>query len=109
MRDPNLYREWRRLINMSPRELRAFIATEDGREAGTPVGQRSARRILDMLATKPADWTGVQWDWAQRQVSFIKRMRGVDGPLYDGKGRPTRKHLALRLWGYNPVRARRRM
>ena len=35
---------------------------------------------------------------AARRKSFCARMSGVDGPLEDSKGRPTRKALALRRW-----------
>lgn len=33
-----------------------------------------------------------------RRKSFCARMSGVDGPMKDEKGRPTRKALALRKW-----------
>ena len=33
-----------------------------------------------------------------RRVSFAARFSGMDGPLKDEKGRPTRKALALRKW-----------
>lgn len=35
---------------------------------------------------------------AKRRKSFCARMSGVDGPMKDEKGRPTRKALALRKW-----------
>lgn len=35
---------------------------------------------------------------ANRRKSFCARMSGVDGPMKDSKGRPTRKALALRKW-----------
>jgi len=35
---------------------------------------------------------------ANRRKSFCARMSGVDGPMKDEKGRPTRKALALRKW-----------
>ncbi len=35
---------------------------------------------------------------AARRKSFCARMSGVQGPLKDEKGRPTRKALALRKW-----------
>lgn len=35
---------------------------------------------------------------AKRRKSFCARMSGVDGPMKDDKGRPTRKALALRKW-----------
>lgn len=35
---------------------------------------------------------------AKRRKSFCARMSGVDGPMTDEKGRPTRKALALKKW-----------
>lgn len=35
---------------------------------------------------------------AKRRASFCARMSGVEGPMKDEKGRPTRKALALRKW-----------
>jgi hypothetical protein len=35
---------------------------------------------------------------ANRRKSFCARMSGVEGPLKDEKGRPTRKALALKKW-----------
>ena len=35
---------------------------------------------------------------AARRKSFCARMKGVDGPMKDEKGRPTRKSLALKKW-----------
>lgn len=35
---------------------------------------------------------------ASRRKSFCARMGGVEGPMKDEKGRPTRKALALKKW-----------
>ncbi len=35
---------------------------------------------------------------AGRRKSFCARMSGVDGPMKDEKGRPTRKALSLKAW-----------
>jgi len=35
---------------------------------------------------------------ANRRKSFCARMGGMEGPMKDDKGRPTRKALALRKW-----------
>ena len=35
-----------------------------------------------------------------RRVSFAARFAGMKGPMKDEKGRPTRKALALRAWGF---------
>jgi hypothetical protein len=57
-----------------------------------------------MLDTPKEDWTANDWKWASKQVSFISRMQGVKGGMRDEKGHPTRKLLALKVWGHNPER-----
>ena len=42
-----------------------------------------------------------------RKVSFAARFAGMKGPMKDEKGRPTRKALALKKWGFSSVAAAR--
>ena len=42
-----------------------------------------------------------------RRVSFAARFAGMKGPMKDSKGRPTRKALALKAWGFGSVAAAR--
>ena len=42
-----------------------------------------------------------------RRVSFAARFAGMKGPMKDAKGRPTRKALALKKWGFGSVEAAR--
>jgi hypothetical protein len=42
-----------------------------------------------------------------RKVSFAARFAGMKGPMKDQKGRPTRKALALKKWGFGSVAAAR--
>ena len=42
-----------------------------------------------------------------RRVSFAARFAGMKGPMKDAKGRPTRKALALKAWGFGSVEAAR--
>ena len=42
-----------------------------------------------------------------RRVSFAARFSGMKGPMKDEKGRPTRKALALKRWGFGSVEAAR--
>ena len=44
---------------------------------------------------------------AKRRKSFCARMSGVKGAMKDSKGRPTRKALALKKWGFGSVAAAR--
>ena len=40
-----------------------------------------------------------------RRVSFAARFAGMKGPMKDSKGRPTRKALALKAWGFGSIGA----
>ena len=42
-----------------------------------------------------------------RRVSFAARFAGMKGPMKDSKGKPTRKALALKAWGFGSVAAAR--
>lgn len=42
-----------------------------------------------------------------RRVSFAARFSGMKGPMKDEKGRPTRKALALKAWGFGSEEAAR--
>jgi hypothetical protein len=42
-----------------------------------------------------------------RRISFAARFAGMKGPMKDEKGKPTRKALALKKWGFGSVEAAR--
>lgn len=118
--DREVWEEWRELVNMTPAELRSFLETDDGKEAGLSrseaasqgikSGQESARWILKMkpkgksFAQAEREWTPKMWSWARRQNAFIKRMSAMRGPLWDKRGFATRKHTALLVWGHDPLK-----
>jgi hypothetical protein len=97
---------------MTASELEKYYDSEDGKTSGLTEseakkqgidsGRESARWIIKMKRTKLAEWTPEMWRWANKQISFISRMKGVKGELFDNKGRRTRKHKALLIWGHNP-------
>jgi hypothetical protein len=113
----DLYKEWQKLVNMSGKEIETFLDSDDGAEAGLSrkeagkagagggkisTGRDSARAIIRMLDTPMAKWSDNDWKWAGKQVNFINRMKGAKGPLRDENKKPTRKLLALKVWGHNP-------
>jgi len=112
-----IYKEWSKLVNMSAKELSDFIDSEEGEEAGLSrkeagkagakgkkikSGRDSARAIVRMLERKKDSWTDNDWEWAKRQINFINRMSGAKGKLREPDGKPTRKLLALKIWGNDP-------
>ena len=108
----DIYSRWKNLINMSYSELEKFYNSEEGREAGLSnkeanklgidSGRESARWIMKMKKTNKSEWTPSMWRWAKKQISFVSRMKGNKGGLYDEKGEKTRKHTSLLIWGHNP-------
>lgn len=110
----SIYKDWKELINMSYRELKSFYDSKEGKEAGLSKaeaddlgihsGRESAKWIMKMKHTKRNDWTDNMWDWAKRQVSFVKRMSASKGDLIDEKGNKTRKYLSLLIWGHDPLK-----
>jgi hypothetical protein len=99
---------------MSASELKAFMKTDEGKDAGLDPkeakrlgiksGQESAKWIIKMKSTNKDKWTLTMWDWAKRQINFIKRMSGNKGKLFDENGMKTRKHTSLLIWGRNPMK-----
>jgi len=113
------WNNWRSSVNMSVSELERFLdqygdvaglSRAQAKAEGVRSGRDSARAIVRMIrkggrssySSAESNWTRNDWDWAKRQVSFIARMQGTRGPLYTKNGKPTRKLLALKLWGHDP-------
>ena len=53
---------------------------------------------LSMAVTTKPSKLNPEGKAAKRRKSFCARMSGVDGPMKDEKGRPTRKAASLRRW-----------
>lgn len=111
--EDELYRTWRQLVNMTSKELEEFLevwgnvaglSRAEASAQGIRSGRDSARAILRMKDKGRAAWTAGDWQWAKRQVAFIKRMSGARGPLLNAKGDPTRKYLSLLVWGHDPLK-----
>ena len=110
--DAQTYSEWNKLVNMTKSELEKFYNSVEGKEAGLTTsqakeqgidsGRESARWVLKMKDIPYKEWSSDMWRWAKKQINFIKRMTGMKGSLYNGKGEKTRKHTALLIWGHNP-------
>lgn len=107
-----VYDKWKHLVNMTYTELSRYYHSKDGKESGLTKseadqqgissGRESAEWILKMKKTSYKNWTDEMWKWANKQISFISRMSGVQGKLTDEKGKKTPKYKALLIWGNNP-------
>lgn len=108
----DIYERWKSLVNMSKSELQKFYNSTEGKEAGLSQseanslgidnGRTSARWIMKMKEVPYLQWSPQMWTWAKKQISFISRMKGNKGSLYESNGSKTRKHTSLLIWGHNP-------
>jgi len=118
-RKREIYVRWKKLVNMSATSVKNFkekqtalarkndkhypgLKPAKAKQLGISSGVQSAEWIIKMKSTPVKEWTPEMWKWASKQISFISRMSGNKGPLYDDKGNPTRKLLSLKIWGHNP-------
>jgi len=116
------WKKWRKLINMSAKELKSFYDSEDGKDAGMKQGEadkvgidsgrESARMLMKMIphgnSFKSAEehWTPTMWRWCSKQISFNSRMRGMRkrmvGNPFERDGKMTRWLKSLLIWGHDP-------
>lgn len=107
-----IFDKWKKLVNMTYTELSRYYHSKEGKESGLSEseakkqgissGRESAEWILKMKKTNWKKWTDDMWKWANKQISFISRMSGLQGDLTNDKGKKTRKYQALLIWGNNP-------
>ena len=120
--DEEVWNKWNSLINMSVKELKAFMDSEDGKDAGMKKsdakkaginsGRESAGMLLKMIpigkSFKQAEekWSSSMWYWARKQNSFNSRMQGagkrIKGNKYEKDGKMTRWLKSLLIWGHDP-------
>lgn len=127
--DQEVWKKWRSLINMSASELKNFMDSEDGKDAGlTPgeakkegidYGRESARMLLKMIPTGGSfdsankNWTPSMWFWARKQNSFNSRMKGarkrIKGNPFEKEGKMTRWLKSMLIWGHDPRKPLRKV
>lgn len=127
--DEETWKSWRRLINMTEKELKDFYDSDEGKnagmkkkdadKAGIDSGRESARWLMKMIPTggsyKSAEenWTPTMWRWCRKQISFNSRMLGMRkrmvGNPFERDGKKTRWLLSLLIWGHDPRKPMRKV
>ncbi len=103
-----IWDEWRDHINMAPKELEDWLATDDSKSVGADsgngesVGHKSGRRIVDIKRTNKDDITDDQWDHMATVVGYIKRHLSQGGPAEDVENSAWR--YSLMNWGHDPLK-----
>lgn len=96
----DVYAKWSKLANMSVSELEAWQKNECSSKASLSDGP--IKRALRLKKTAKASWGKTEVDMANRAISFISRMKGVEGGKPVSDGCPSKKVISLKNWGHNP-------
>jgi hypothetical protein len=97
---------WENFEEFSDEELLEYAIDAKGHKSstggmtkkGVDAYNRKTGGNLQTAVTTPPSKLKPGSKAANRRKSFCARMSGVDGPMKDEQGKPTRKALALRKW-----------
>lgn len=94
--DRQVAREFKKLINLTPAQIRKWHKDPRSKEASLPHIRAELPLLARTRATPPSRWTPAMWSKARRAVAFVKRH---EAQLKKQKA-PTRKRIiALLNWG----------
>ena len=127
--DKKVWEKWRKLINMSAKEIEDFYNSDDGKDAGMKKGdadkagidsgRESARMLMKMIpigssfSQAEKNWTPTMWRWCRKQNSFNSRMKGmrsrIHGNPFEKNGKKTRWLKSMLIWGHDPRKPLRKV
>jgi len=100
----DVWDDWKRDVNMAPKELEDWLETDESRsvgdsDSGESTGHRSGRRIVDLLRTRKDDLTSDDIAWMRKVVGYVARhtKQRPDGDITE-----TRWRYSLMNWGHDP-------
>jgi hypothetical protein len=102
-----IYREFRDVVNMTPKELEAWLATEESQAVGQKrdgdesVGHASGRRIVELQHTRKAELTEDDYAHMRQVIAYVHR-HATQRP--SGDVQHTRWRYSLMNWGHDPLR-----
>ena len=103
--DEEVERAFRTLVNLTPRELAAWLDTDQSKSVGQDagdgesIGRKSGKRILLILGKTSANADDIKH--MRRVVSFLRRHLG-QGP--SGNVAASRWRYSLMNWGHDPLK-----
>ena len=94
-------------VNMTPKALEAWLATDDSRAVGwtregdsEAVGHAEGRRIVEIKRKKKADLTDEDVRHMRKVVGYVHRHLAQGGPKDDAA--TSRWRYSLMNWGHDP-------
>lgn len=104
MDERRLFSEFKRTINMTPAQIRAWHASSQSKIASFAHIRAELPMMATMKETPASRWTPRMWNKAARALSFVKRheaqMRAQGARFGTGRMHVTEKRIAALLnWG----------
>ncbi len=99
--------DWRSAVNMAPKELEDWLATDDSKSVGDTggdgesTGHASGRRIVQILRTKKSDLSDADVAHMRKVVGYVHRHAKKGGPEHDKAH--SRWRYSLMNWGNDPL------
>ena len=95
------YKEYKNSVNMGFKELLYWARNPNSRKAS--LSRRPIRHNLELLRTPKHRWNMKHVRWANKTISFIKRMKNVKAGQPISRDCPySKKTISLKNWGYDP-------
>lgn len=95
------YKEFKRVVNMTHRELLVWSRSPCSRKAS--LSRRPVKQTLELLKTPKHKWTLKHIRFANRTISFIKRIKKTKADRQVSKDCPfSKKTISLKNYGFNP-------
>lgn len=100
-------REFREAVNMSAKELEAWLKTEESKSVGMKeqqgaesTGHQSGRHIVELLHKKNSSYSQDDYNQMRRVVSYVHR-HSAQKP--SGEVKHSRWRYSLKNWGHDPL------
>ena len=107
--DDAIRRDFDEVVNMTPKELEDWLATDESQEVGwgnddggESVGHESGRRIVAIKRKKKAELDDDDLAHMRKVVGYVHRHRKQGGPKEDKEH--SRWRYSLMNWGHDPLK-----
>jgi hypothetical protein len=104
-----LRRAFDEAVNMSPRELEDWLASDESRGVGwtkegedEAVGHQSGRRIVEIKRRRKAELSDDDYAHMKKVVGYVHRHAAQGGPAEDAA--TSRWRYSLMNWGHDPLK-----
>ena len=106
--DTDIRTEFRRVVNMTPKALRAWLDSDESTSVGQKdgggesTGHESGRRIVELLRTKKGDLTDDDYAHMRKVNGYVKRHLAQRPAKEDVE--TSRWRYSLMNWGHDPLK-----